>query len=116
MTASLEMGEGSASRPGRSLPPEMTRYPFYRRLCGPQSRSEQVRKIPPPPGFDPRAAQSVASRYIDYATLPTLYKVLPTYFGPLRSHYENIEIITSISYKGDKVGDKLQTVRGHSLI
>ena len=32
-------GEGSASRPGRSLPPGKTRYPLYRRLGGPQGRS-----------------------------------------------------------------------------
>jgi hypothetical protein len=37
--------EGSASRPGRSLPPGKTRYPLYRRLVGPQDRSGQVRKI-----------------------------------------------------------------------
>ena len=48
------MGEGSASRPGRSLPPGKTRYPLYRRLGGPQGRCGQVRKISPPPGFDPR--------------------------------------------------------------
>ena len=40
-------GEGSASRPGRSLTPEKTRYPLYRRLGGPQGRSGQVRKISP---------------------------------------------------------------------
>ena len=35
-------GEGSASRPGRTLPPGKTRYPFYRRLAGPQGRSGMV--------------------------------------------------------------------------
>jgi hypothetical protein len=30
-----------------------------------------VRKISAPPGFDPRTAQPVASRYTDYATRPT---------------------------------------------
>jgi len=55
-------GEGSASRPGRFLPPGKTRYPSYRRLGGSQGRSGQVRKISPPPGFDPRAVQPVASR------------------------------------------------------
>ena len=30
-------GEWSAARPGRTLPPGKTRYPFYRRLGGPQS-------------------------------------------------------------------------------
>ena len=39
MTAALEGGEWSAARPGRTLPPEKTRYPFYRRLGGPQGRS-----------------------------------------------------------------------------
>ena len=54
----LEGGEGSASRPGRSLRRGMTRYPLYRRLGGPQGRSGPVRKISPPPGFDPRPARS----------------------------------------------------------
>ena len=39
MTAALEGGEWSAARPGRTLPPGKTRYPFYRRLGGPQGRS-----------------------------------------------------------------------------
>ena len=55
-------GEGSASRPGRSLPPGKTRYPLYRRLGGPQGRSREVRNIPPPPGFYPRTVQPVAYR------------------------------------------------------
>jgi hypothetical protein len=49
-----------------AIPPRKTRYPLYRRLGGPQSRSGRVRKIPPLPGFDPRTVQSVASRYTDY--------------------------------------------------
>ena len=44
-------GEGSASRPGRSLPQGKIQYPLYRRLGGPQGRSEQVRKISPPTGI-----------------------------------------------------------------
>jgi hypothetical protein len=68
MTTTLEGDEGSASRPGRSLPPRKTRYPLCRRLSGPQGQSGQVRKISPPPGFDPRTVQPVASRYTDYAT------------------------------------------------
>ena len=61
----IKEGEGSASSLGRSLPPGKTRYPLYRRLIGPQGRSGQVRKISPPPGFDPRTVQLVASRYTD---------------------------------------------------
>jgi hypothetical protein len=71
MTTALEGVEGSASRPGRSLPPGKTRYPLYRRLGGPQGRSGQVRKISPPPVFDPRTFQPVASRYTYYATRST---------------------------------------------
>ena len=37
----------------------------------PQGRSGQVRKISPPPGYDPRTAQPVASCYTDYDTRPT---------------------------------------------
>jgi hypothetical protein len=70
MTTALEGGEGSASRPGRSLPPGKTRYPLYRRLGGPQGWSGQVQNISPLPGFDPRTVQPVASRYTDYATRP----------------------------------------------
>ena len=50
-----------------ALPPGKTRYSLYRRLCRPQSRSGRVRKISPPPGFDPRTVQPVASRYTDWA-------------------------------------------------
>ena len=60
MTTALEGGKGSGLGPGRSLPPGKTRYPLYIRLGGPQGRSGQVRKISPPPGFDPRTVQHVA--------------------------------------------------------
>jgi len=63
MTTALEGGVGSASRPGRSVPLEKTRYPLYRRLGGPQGPSKQVRKISPQPVFDPRTSKPVASRY-----------------------------------------------------
>jgi hypothetical protein len=33
-----------------------TRYPLYRRLGGSQGRSGQVRKVCPPPSFDPRTS------------------------------------------------------------
>ena len=67
--------EGSASRLGRTLPPGKIRYPFYRRLCGPQGRSGQVRKISPPPHRDSITGPS-SSRYTDHATRPTLFKQL----------------------------------------
>ena len=47
MTAALEGGECSAARPGRTLPPGKTRYPFYRRLGGPQGRSGRTENLVP---------------------------------------------------------------------
>jgi len=58
-------GEGPVPRPGLFLPPGETQYALYRRLGGPQGRPGQVGKISPPPGFDPRIDQPVASRYTD---------------------------------------------------
>jgi hypothetical protein len=48
-------------------PREWAGYPLYRRLCGPQGRSGRVRNISPPPAFDPRTVQPVASHYTDWA-------------------------------------------------
>ena len=56
---------GGQCRVPAALPPGKTRYPLYRRLGGPRGRSGQVRKISPPPEFDPRTVQPVASRYAD---------------------------------------------------
>ena len=47
MTAALEAGELSAARPDRTLPPGKTRYPFYRRLGGPQGRSGRAENLVP---------------------------------------------------------------------
>jgi hypothetical protein len=44
------------------LPLCITRYSFYKRLGGPQGRSEQVQEISPPLEFD---RLTVASRYTD---------------------------------------------------
>ena len=47
MTAALEGDEWSAARPDRTLPLGKTRYPFYRRLGGPQGRSGQAENLVP---------------------------------------------------------------------
>jgi hypothetical protein len=65
LTAALAVGGLSAPRPGRFTPGKKTRYPFYRRLGGPQGRSGRVQKISLLPGFDPR---TVRSRYTDWTT------------------------------------------------
>ena len=61
------MGVGGQRHAPAALPPRKTQYPLYRRLGGPQGRSGRVRKILPPPEFDPRTAQPIASRYTDWA-------------------------------------------------
>jgi hypothetical protein len=66
---------GQLHAPGRFTPGKETRYPLYRRLGGPQGRSGRLPKISPPPGFDPRTVQPVASRYTDYA--------IPAHVGPV---------------------------------
>ena len=47
MTAALEGGEWSAARTGRTLRPGKSRYPFYRRLGGPQGRSGPAEYLVP---------------------------------------------------------------------
>ena len=47
--------------------PRNIRYPLYTRLGGSWHRSGRVRKISPPPGFDPRTVQLVTCRYYDNA-------------------------------------------------
>ena len=66
LTSAL-VGVGGQYHAPADLPPGKTRYPLYRRLGGPQGRPGRVRKIPPPPEFDPRTVQPVASRYTDWA-------------------------------------------------
>ena len=47
MTSVLEGCEWSAARPGCTLPTGKSRYPFYRRLSGPQGRSGQAENLAP---------------------------------------------------------------------
>ena len=70
MTAELEGGEWSAAHPGRTLPPGRTRYPFYRRLGGPQGRSGRAENLVPT-GIWSRTFKPVVCRYTDWATRPT---------------------------------------------
>jgi hypothetical protein len=66
LTTALD-GVGGQRHAPATLFPGKTRYPLYKRLGGPQGRSGRVRKISPPPGFDPRTAQPAASSYTDWA-------------------------------------------------
>jgi len=76
MTAALEVGEWSAARPSRTLSPGKTRYPFYRRLGGPQDRCGRVENLVPT-GIRSRTVQPVAQslyrlRYRPTTTLTTI--------------------------------------------
>ena len=64
MTAAVEGGELSAARPRRTLPTRKSRYPFYRRLSGPQGWSGRAENIVPT-GIRARTVQPVVSRYTD---------------------------------------------------
>jgi hypothetical protein len=61
------MGVGCQCHAPAALPPGKIRYPLYRRLGEPQSRSGRVRKRSPSPALDPRTFQPEASRYTDCA-------------------------------------------------
>ena len=63
LTSALGGGGWLTPRPGRFTPGKETRYPWYRRMGGPQDLSGQMRKISPTPGIDRRTVQPVASRY-----------------------------------------------------
>ena len=64
LTSALDKGGSSASLPGH-FTSGSDRYRLYGRFGGPQVPSGRVQKSSPPPGFDLRAAQSVASCYTD---------------------------------------------------
>ena len=65
LTSVLDGGVWLMPRPGRFTPERETRYPSHSRLGGSQDRSGLVRKLSPPPGFDPQTVEPVASRYTD---------------------------------------------------
>ena len=64
MTAALEGGEWSAARPGCTLPPGKTRYPFYRRLGGTQGWSGRAEKLVST-GIRSWTVQPVVTRFTD---------------------------------------------------
>ena len=62
---------GMLSATPRPLYPRCTQLlvPLHKWLGGPRGRSEWVRKMSPPPGFEPRTVHPVTSRYTDYAVI-----------------------------------------------
>jgi hypothetical protein len=65
LTLALDWGGWSTPRAGRFTPGKDTWYPFYRRLDESQGQSGQVRKISPPPEFEPQTFQPLERRYND---------------------------------------------------
>jgi len=66
---------GQRHTPAAVPPGRETRYPFYRRLGGPQVRPGRVRKIWSPPRLDPpdRPARSESLYLLSYPGTPTSY-------------------------------------------
>jgi len=98
MTAALEGAEWSAARPGRTLPPRKTRYPFYRRLGGPQGRSVRAENLVPPPGFDPGKEVKIQSLCIEIQRMWNLKcTIIPVITGATgivtRSVRKNLEAV-----------------------
>jgi hypothetical protein len=82
LTSALDVVGGQRHAPAALLLGK-TQYSLYRRLCGPQGRSRQVRKNLPPPGFDPWNVQAVASLLyrLSYPT-HTFTCLIPYYYIP----------------------------------
>jgi len=84
MTAALEGGEWSAARPGRTLTPGNTRYPFYRKQGGPQSRSGRAENLLP---------TAIRSRTF-HPVIQTLYRL--SYRAHIRVQYARIIFNTAL--------------------
>ena len=80
MTAALQRGERSEARPGRTLPPGKTWYPFYSKLGRPQGQSGRVENLVPT-GIRSRTVQPVVGIATELPSpLCTAYRsyILPT--------------------------------------
>jgi len=85
MTGALEGGVWSVARTDRILPPGKSRYPFYRKLGGPQFRSGRAENLVP-------TSDRPARSYTDWATRPTSQTIITsniiwTYRNKIREKY-----------------------------
>jgi hypothetical protein len=99
------MGMGCQRHAPATLTPGMTRYPLYRRLGGPQGRSEPVRKISFQPGFDPWLSSPYQVAILTTLSRPTLSTVTK-YFNAckIRNEWEvSLFIILGFKSAFDKV-------------
>jgi len=80
------MGVGGQRHTLAALPPGKAQYPLYRRQGGPQGWSGWVQKTLPPPGFDLRAIQPIASHYTDYAILADVTLSILKFYNHFPQH------------------------------
>ena len=69
MTTAVEGGEWSTARPGHTLLPGKTQYPFYKRVGGHQGQSGQAENLIPI-GIWSWTIQPIVRCYTDWATWP----------------------------------------------
>jgi len=96
MTAALEVGEWSAARPGRTLPPGKTRYPLYRRLDRPQGRSGQAESLVPHRDSIPDRPASIS------VAIPTELPILSYYPTKIR-YYRRYSDSLQAGRSGDRI-------------
>jgi hypothetical protein len=82
-----------------ALPPEKTRYPLYRGLGGPQGQCGQVLEISPPPGFDTRTLQLIASRYTNWPIPTHLAEFVPGAYS-----YSQLQMVIFYAQGGSVLG------------
>ena len=87
MIAAQEGGEWSAARPGCTSPLGKTRYPFYRRLGGPQGRSWRAENLVP------TGNQTTLRLLSGAATASTRLRVRELYFPTTYYLSSNAEIL-----------------------
>jgi hypothetical protein len=87
LTSAPEGREGSASRPGGTLPPRKARYPLYRKLGGPQGRCGQVRKISPPTEF---------TGYVAFGIYIITFSVIWFWWFKIWNQINNLQLLISV--------------------
>ena len=90
-----------AARPGRTLPPGKTRYPFYRRLGGPQGLSGRAENLIPT-GIRSRTVQPAVSHYTDWATGPIIYIYIRTCSELLHISANHMTIFRDVRVKYER--------------
>jgi hypothetical protein len=95
---------GGQHHSAAALPPGNTRYPLYRRLAGPQGRSEQMRKISSQLGFETpdRPARSQSLYRLSYpGPHHVIYSVqyyLETYYLWIRGHTCSCSVLWALHH------------------